>query len=92
MVVEASLVEPVLSVPTNQTGIITPPTAAGRTRAVRQRTSVAEPARRAREPPVPLRATVGIVILAPLLDNILRRPDRAFRAPVWRIRIRVAGA
>ena len=88
----APLQEHVIPVPTNRTGIIITPTAAGRTRACMQRTSVAGPARRSREPPAPARVIVGIVIMVPLLGNILLLPDHACRAPVWRICIQLEGA
>ena len=84
--------EHVIPVPPNRTGIIITPVEAGRTCAPMQRTSVAEPARRAREPPASARAGVRIVILVLLLDTIFQLLDHARRLPVRQICIRAEGA
>jgi hypothetical protein len=90
--VPAPLQEHVLPVATNRTGIIITPTAAGRTRAIMQRTSVAEPARRAREPPASAQAIVRIAIRVLLLDTIFQLLDHARRPPVRQISIQAEGA
>ena len=90
--VQAPLQEHVIPVATNRTGIITPPMAAGRTRAIMQRTPVAEPARRSREPPASARAIVRIAIRVLLLDNIFQLLHHARQPPVLQISIRAEGA
>jgi hypothetical protein len=88
----APLQEHVIPVPPNRTGIIITPMEAGRTRAPMQRTSVAEPARRARGPPASVRAIVRIAIRVLLLDTIFQLLDHARQPPVRQISIRVEGA